>query len=235
MSPDAGFAALKALAQPDEAARMAAYHKVARPYLGVRVPLIDDLARGWRQNLTVAERVTLARGLWATNVHEGRVAAAKLFEQARIRPDDAVWDAICDFVPDFDAWAIADHVSVAGAKRLLADPARIDRVETWTNSPHLWTRRAALVITLPWTKQNHPSAQDLAIRDRVLGWAAGYVPDRHWFIQKAIAWWLRELSRHDAPRVQAFLAAHGDAMVPFARAEAGRLLNRGAAGKDAEA
>jgi hypothetical protein len=41
----------------------------------------------------------------------------------------------------------------------------------------MWTRRAALVITLPWTRQNHPKAADLAIRDRVLGWAASYVDD----------------------------------------------------------
>ena len=44
-----------------------------------------------------------------------------------------------------------------------------------------------LVITLPWTRQNHPKPADLAIRDRVLGWAASYVDDPEWFIQKAIA------------------------------------------------
>ena len=88
----------------------------------------------------------------------------------------------------------------------------------------MWTRRAALVITLPWTKQNNPKPADLEIRDRVLGWAAAYVPDRDWFIQKAIAWWLRELSKHDAPRVRSFLDRHGAAMKPFARKEAAKYL-----------
>lgn len=127
-------------------------------------------------------------------------------------------------MPQFDAWALADHVSDAGARRLVANPARLDEVEGWTRSDHLWTRRAALVMTLPWTKQNHPSAEDLARRDRILGWAAGYVTDRNWFIQKAVAWWLRELSKHDAPRVHAFLDAHGAAMKPFARKEAAKYL-----------
>ena len=81
------------------------------------------------------------------------------------------------------------------------------------------------MITLPWTKQNHPKPHEIIARDRVLGWAASYVPDREWFIQKAIAWWLRELSKHDAPRVTAFLNAHGDAMKPFARKEAAKYLN----------
>ena len=88
----------------------------------------------------------------------------------------------------------------------------------------MWTRRAALVITLPWTKQNNPKPQELEVRDRVLGWAAAYVDDQQWFIQKAIAWWLRELSKHDTPRVMAFLDAHGDRLKPFARKEAGKYL-----------
>ncbi len=132
------------------------------------------------------------------------MAAAKLLTTARIRPDDAAWALIASWVPDFDSWAIADHACMAGQKRLVADPARLDEVETWTRSDHMWTRRAALVITLPWTKQNHPKPDELAARDRILGWAAGYVPDHQWFIQKAIAWWLRELSKHDAPACAPF-------------------------------
>jgi 3-methyladenine DNA glycosylase AlkD len=204
---------------------MAAYHKAARPYLGVSVPQIDALARDWRAETDLQTRIALAQGLWASDVHEARVAAAKLFTQSRIRPDDeAVWQMIAGWVPDFDAWAIADHVCTAGAKRLVAEPARVDQVEGWTESPLMWTRRAALVITLPWTKQNFPKARDLEIRDQVLGWCAGFADDRDWFIQKAIAWWLRELSRHDAPRVEAWLAAHGARLKSFARKEAGRHL-----------
>jgi 3-methyladenine DNA glycosylase AlkD len=170
--------------------------------------------------------VQLASELWQTDIFEARLAAAKLLTQARIRPDDSAWALIQSWTPDFDSGAIVDHVCLAGQKRLVADPARLDDVERWTSSEHMWTRRAALVITLPWTKQNFPKPDELAARDRILGWAAGYVPDQTWFIQKAIAWWLRELSKHDAERVQAFLATHGDAMKPFARKEAGKYLGR---------
>ena len=218
------LADLQALADPVQAIEMARYHKVERPYLGVRVPAIDDLAKAWRDRVTPDERLTLAQALWDSNIHEARVAATKLMTQARIKDDDAAWAMMAGWVPDFDAWGIADHACNAAAKRLVADPSRIDQVEGWTRSDHIWTRRAALVITLPWTKQNFPKPPDLEIRDRVLSWAASYVPDKEWFIQKSIAWWLRELSRHDAPRVVAFLDTHGAAMKPFARAEAGRLI-----------
>ena len=216
---------LLALGDPVKAAEMVAYHKAPRRYLGIAVPVITDLANGWRTDRSVAERVALADALWQTDIHEARIAAAKLLTQARLRPDEAAWELICAWVPDFDAWAIADHACNAGERRLLADPTRIETVEPWTTAPQMWTRRAALVMTLPWAKMNNLKPRDLVIRERVLGWAAGYVADRDWFIQKAVAWWLRDLSRHDPDRVRLFLATHGTGLRSFARHEAGKHLS----------
>jgi 3-methyladenine DNA glycosylase AlkD len=222
---EAAFNQLKALEDPVKAAEMAAYHKSSRPFLGVPVPPIDDLADEWRAACNVDDRLALAADLWKTNVHEARVAAAKLLTQARIRPDDdAAWALICSWVPDFDAWAIADHVAIAGQKRLVWHPARIETIEAWTKSPHMWTRRAAMVMTLPFAKQNHPKPFENDIRERVLGWAVGYAADTDWFIQKSIAWWLRDLSKHDAARVQKWLDDHGNILKSFARKEAAKYL-----------
>ncbi len=215
---------LQALADPTKAAEMQAYHKAARVYLGATVPQIEDLTTRWRAELTLDDRIALAAELWRTDIHEARVAAAKLLTQARIRPDQAAWDLIVTWVPDFDGWALADHASIAGQKRLVADPSRIDTVEDWVTSPHMWTRRAALVMTLPWTKQNFPKPQDLAIRSRVLAWCATLAEDPDWFIQKAVAWWVRDLSRHDVEAAATFLDRHGATLKPFARKEAARHM-----------
>jgi 3-methyladenine DNA glycosylase AlkD len=204
---------------------MAAYHKAKRRYLGVSNPDLDRLAKSWRTGLSVPERAALAEALWCTDIHEARIAAAKSLTQARLRPDDtAAWQVIAGWVPTFDSWAIADAACIAGQKRLVADPARLDEVDAWTHSDHMWSRRAALVITLPWTKQNHPKPADEAIRDRILGWAARYVSDPDWFIQKAVAWWVRDLSRHDPARASAFLGGPGRDLKPFARRDAARHL-----------
>ncbi|MEM8656398.1 MAG: DNA alkylation repair protein [Pseudomonadota bacterium] len=224
MTPETALEQIKAHADAERAKGAKAYHKSDRLHLGVPNPVLNDLSKAWRQALDVPARVALADGLWQTDIYEACVAAAKLLTQARIRPDDAAWALIESWVPDFDSWAIADHACMAGQKRLVADPARIDQVETWTTSDHMWTRRAALVITLPWTKQNFPKPHEIEIRERVLGWAATYVPDQTWFIQKAIAWWVRELSKHDAPRAAGFLDQHGQAMKPFAAREARKYL-----------
>lgn len=224
IAPEAALAALRAEADPVRAVQEAAYLKSPREVLGLRVPRITELATGWREGMTVEERVALADALWRMDIHETRVAAAKLLVQARIRPDEGAWQLIASWVPQFDGWAIADHASDAGARRLVADPSRLDQVEGWTASPHMWTRRAALVMTLPWARLNNLRPEDAARRERILGWAAAYVPDRDWFIQKSVAWWLRDLSKHDAARTRAFLAEHGEAMKAFARKEAARHL-----------
>lgn len=225
MTPQDALDALLTREDAQKAAGAKAYHKSTRRHLGVPNPVLNDLTRDWRKVLDAEGRVAVADFLWKTDIYEARLAAAKLLTTARIRPDDtAAFALITGWAPEFDSWAIADHACMAGQKRLVEEPSRIDLIEDWSHSDHMWTKRAALVITLPWTKQNHPKPLDLEIRDRVLGWAARYVPDRDWFIQKAIAWWVRDLSKHDRPRAEAFLAEHAAQMKPFAAKEAAKYL-----------
>ena len=216
--------ALVELTDPEKAEGMAAYHKVARRYLGVSNPQIDELVQTWRAERDLDDRLRLASDLWASDIHEARIGAAKLLTQSRIRPDDAAWRLIQSWVPEFDGWAIADAVMTAGQKRLVADPTRLDKVESWLDHPNVWVRRAALVGTLPWAKMNNPKPDELQQRERILGWAASLADQKDWLIQKAIATWLRDLSKRDAPRVQAFIDQNGDRMKSFARKEALRLV-----------
>lgn len=226
ISATAALEALQARADPARGARMAAYHKVGRAYLGLSNALTGALATQWRKAAADPdELVPLAKGLWASDIFEARVAAGKLFVQARMRPDDrAAWDWIRNVVPDFDSWAIADAVAQGGQKRLVQKPDRLDELDGWARSDHLWTRRAAFVFALPFCKARHPSAVESAARLRVLGWAEALAGDPEWFVQKAIAWWLRDLSKRDPEAVGAWLGVHGPRLKPFARREAARHL-----------
>ena len=226
MTPEDVLAAISAHADAAEAAEMAAYHKIDRPYLGVRVPVIDALARDLRQSLPLEERLALASALWDMGIHETMVAAAKLLEQARIRPDDsAAWALISGWAPGFNGWAVSDHAATAGQKRLVAEPSRAAELAAWVEHENRWTRRAALVMTLPWAKMNNPKAQDLEIRETVLSWAERLIADRNWFAQKAVAGWIRDLSRHDAARARVFLEVHGTGLKSFGQKEAARHLD----------
>lgn len=224
MTLDDALAALRSEIEPGRADQMAAYHKQSREVLGVGNEVLNTLSKDWRQTLDLEARVALAAALWDTDIFEARILAAKLLTQARIKEDAAVWELLQSWVPAFDGWAIADHACSAIAKRLQADPARLEVVESWTVADAMWTRRAALVATLPWAKMANPKPQDLETRERVLGWAEDYVPDRDWFIQKAIGWWVRDLSKHDAERARAFLDVNGAKLKAFARKEASKYL-----------
>jgi 3-methyladenine DNA glycosylase AlkD len=81
----------------------------------------------------------------------------------------------------------------------------------------LWTRRAALVFTLPWAKEKRDP-------ERMLGWAARLAGDRECFIQKAVGWQLRELSKRDPERVRRFLTEHGEKLTGVAKREATKYL-----------
>ena len=228
MTVNEALETLREMADPTTIEGKAAYHKIDRAYIGTNNQILNDIGKEWRRALELDQRIALASGLWDTNIFEGRVMASKLLTQARIRPDQAVWDLITSWVDDFDSWAIADHACMAGQKRVVADPTRLDQVETWITSDHMWRRRAAFVITLPYKKQNFPKPHEIQARERVLGWAAELANDHDWFIQKAIAWWVRDLSRHDAARAENFLTKFGDGLKPFARKEASRHMNKGA-------
>jgi 3-methyladenine DNA glycosylase AlkD len=215
MTLDDALAALGT--DPAKATEMARHHKVERAYLGVTTPAIDAVAKGWRETLDLEERLTLAAALWASDVHEGRIAAAKLLTQARIRPDDAVaWEMIVAWVPACDCAAIAEQIAIAGQKRLVAEPARFDVLATWVASEHLWTKAAVLAFTLPWTKHNNPKAADLVLRDRALDWAGQLAADPHKVIQTALVDWLASLAKHDPATAQAFVDRHAAVMKPYA-------------------
>ena len=225
MTGEEAVRVLETLGDPVKASQMAAYHKVPRRYLGVSNPDIDRAVRGWREDLTAEGWVDLAAELWNSQIHEAMIAAGKLLDRRRYpSSDEAAWQLLCVWVESFDAWAVADHATIAGQKRLVARPERIEAVAAWTTHPNMWTRRAALVITLPYAKAKAPEVVEHRIRRRVLGWAAQYVDDQEWFIQKAVAWWLRELSKVDPGATRAFVERHGAAMRGFARREATKYL-----------
>ena len=78
-----------------------------------------------------------------------------------------MWRFVAEHMAGLDGWAVADNLADAGGSRcLMADPLRLDLVETWVDSAHLWTRRAALVFTLAWMQRG------LSIPGAVLGWSA---------------------------------------------------------------
>jgi 3-methyladenine DNA glycosylase AlkD len=211
--------ALRAFGSPKRAEWEKAYQKSRWQHWGVALPNMDAAIKEALSDLPQDEALSLCRRLWREPVWDLKIVAGRTLARKSIEPDAKVWGFVTERLADLDGWAVADNLADVASRCLIADPARLDAMETWIDSPHLWTRRAALVFTLPWTKGERDP-------ERMLGWAGRLADDREWFIQKAIGWWLRELSKRDPERVRRFLEECGPKLTGVAKREAMKYLKR---------
>ena len=86
MTIDEALEKLRELADPTTIEGKAAYHKVDRPYIGTNNQILNDIGKEWRRALDLDQRIALARGLWDTNIFEGRVMASKLLDPSAHSP-----------------------------------------------------------------------------------------------------------------------------------------------------
>lgn len=209
---------LRELGDPQRAIADQRYHKSSREHWGVSVPACDKLTRTLCKEMAEKELLLLAKDLWATNLFDPMVCAAKILSFPRLKPSKSLWKIIPHFLEQVDGWALEDHLAHVAWKCILADNLLLDEIEEWTKHSNFWMRRAALVYTLPFAKSGQNP-------ERMLGWASLYATDSEWFIQKAIGWWLRVLGEHNPNRVAIFLNIHWETLKGVARKEATRKLN----------
>lgn len=211
------LAEIKKYADPQRAIFDARYLKSRREHWGVSVPQCALLAKTFAKQLEPDELLSLAESLWMTDRYDPRICAAKLLSLRAVKPSKKLWKMLLRFLKSVDGWSLEDSLAHVAWKCLLADNTLLDDLETWTQNPNFWMRRAALVYTLPFAKQGQDP-------ERMLGWASVYAQDPEWFIQKAIGWWLRVLGVHNPDRVILFLNNHWHELKPVAKKEATRKL-----------
>jgi 3-methyladenine DNA glycosylase AlkD len=206
-------ARLRALGSQARAEKEKSYQKSVWQHWGVPLPMMDRAIRETLPGVPQDQRIALSARLWREPVWDLKIVAGRILAHKTTPVTEALWQFVLERMPELDGWAVADNMAPVASRCLLADPQRLDAVESWVDSQHLWTRRAALVFTLPWTKDGRDP-------ERMLRWAARLAADPEWFIQKAIGWWLRELSKRDPASVERFLSGHGATLKGVARREA---------------
>ncbi len=209
--------ALRPLGDAKRAEQEKRYQKSRWDRWSVPLPGMDVAIRETLGDLSQEQALNLCRRLWREPVWDLKLVAGRFLARKSIAPDAKVWGFVTERLIDLDGWAAADNLASVLSRCLLENSCRLDAVETWIENPHLWTRRAALVFTLPWAKEKRDP-------ERMLGWAARLADDREWFIQKAIGWRLRELSKRDTKRVRRFLTEHNEELTGVAKPEATKYL-----------
>ena len=167
-------------------------------FLGVRVPRLRRLAKGYR-TLPLDACTELLRSPW----HEERLLALLIFVAQYRNGDAEVRSTIHErylahtrYVNNWDLVdASAEHL--VGAHITPADTGLLFRL---ARSSTVWERRIAIMSTFYWIKRNE-FAPTLAVAELLLA-------DPHDLIHKAVGWMLREIGKRDLPSEEAFLAAH---------------------------
>ena len=173
--------ALRARGDAPRAEREKAYQKSRWGHWGVSLPEMDAAIKEPLGDLTQDEALSLCRRLWREPVRDLKIVAGRILARKMIEPDEGVVTSASPTSMDGRSRTIW--------RRLLALPHRGPRTAQLCRSKAtLWTRPAALVFTLP-SGERDP--------ERMLIWAARLADRREWFIQKAVGWWLRELSKRD--------------------------------------
>ena len=200
---------LRAAADVDDAAHLQRFFKTGPGqygegdrFLGVRVPVLRRLARGYR-TLTADDALTLLQSKWHEERLLGLLLLVAIYQRGQGADKQVVYDAYLAHTRHINNWDLVD----ASAEHIVGPhviPDRLDVLEGLARSPDLWERRIAMLATFHGIKQGQ-FAPALRIGTLLLN-------DRHDLIHKAVGWMLREIGKRDRALEQAFLREHHGAM-----------------------
>ena len=187
-------AELKALGTEERAVNEKRYLKSEIEHLGVKVPEIRKLARRFareRRDLGKLEIKDLTHELWGRYIYELRKLAVNILA-ARVGVfglDDVAF--VEGLLRRSHTWALIDDLSINVVAPMLEDVDGADVVrKKWSNDVDFWVRRTAMLGLLPRLRRGRDGWEEFA------GYADGMLGEDEFFIQKAIGWVLREVSKH---------------------------------------
>jgi 3-methyladenine DNA glycosylase AlkD len=215
-------------AEPEYRAGAARVMRTALKIYGVRVPHLREIARDWQrahQEVADEDLMALVESLWDGESQEERALAVELLGRYRRRIPDLTWDHFDRWRRQVDNWGLADGL---GARILtpwlLADPeGRLDRLWDLITDEDVWSRRLALVATVP-INRGHTG---LTIPDLTLRLVDRVKEERYPMITKAVSWALREMTKTHPHRVAAYLEDNRDVLAAHVVREVGNKLRTG--------
>ncbi len=189
-SLDQMLSRLRALANPRNVEGMARFGINPEGTLGVSVKDLRRLARGQRDH-------ELARGLWASGIHEARILAALVDDPAQV--SEAQMEA---WAAAFDSWDVCDQVCLNLFDKT---PFAAAKAVEWAGRPEEFVKRAgfALMASLAWHDKAAPDSFFL----RFLPVIQREAVDRRNYVKKAVNWALRQIGKRNPTLRAAAVAA----------------------------
>lgn len=185
---------LEASGSDERAVNEKRYLKSELTHYGVSVPVIRKLARRFareRKDVSKSELIGLTIELWDRDVYELRKLAVNILAvKAEVLDSDNV-SFVEGLLRRSHTWALIDDLAmnvVAPMFSAMPDAVRIRSM--WAQDEDFWVRRTAMLALLPRLRRGLEDWQEFG------EYADAMLMEEEFFIQKAIGWVLREVSKH---------------------------------------
>ncbi len=187
--------------------------------MGVRVPVIRELARVFRSehpDLDLGAACALCDACCDKPCREEMLFAQAVLERFKRTINASIWPSINRWIDSIDNWEVCDQLSKNIAAPIVARNLDLaSDLLAWTASPNHWRRRFALATTTSLNQGGRSNvALTLSVCDPLMG-------DEHLMVQKAVGWALREAAKKDAAAVETFLRKWKSKALPRILREAG--------------
>lgn len=210
------------LGTPERAEGAKAYLKSDLDFLGVATPPLRAAAGDWlraRPDLDHDALVGLVEALWSKPVHELRAFGVEILLARRDLLGSGDLDLLEDLLRRSRSWAYVDTLAIQIVGPLVErDPRLNARLDRWVKDGDFWIRRSALLALLL------PLRRGEGDWPRFVRYADALLPEKEFFIRKAIGWVLREVAKRHPERVRAFLQEREGKVSGVTRREAERYL-----------
>lgn len=210
------------LGTPERATSEKAYLKSPLQFHGVTMP---DVRRACADFLKTQpewgrrEWRALVSALYRTDFHDLRSAGIGLLERraALLTPEDVPW--LIQLVRTSSNWAHVDWLATKVFGPVVeAHPALLGELRVWARDSDFWVRRTALLTQLDALRSG---GGDFALFAEL---AAPLLPEKEFFIRKAIGWVLRDVSKKRPELTHRFLLAHREQLSGLTLREGARHL-----------
>jgi len=193
---------------------------------GIRTPDNRRLARSWRRSNREADPdlvLSLVERLWSAESRDERALGLEILYLHPKIGSELGRDRFDRWRLDIDNWGVCDFL----ATRILGpwadtDPeGRLSYLEDLVGDPHLYSRRLGIVASVHLNRDGSTyGGWTLGQLDRVLD-------ERDPMITKAVSWALRQMTRHQASDVAAYLESRGERIASLPRREVRNKLMTG--------
>ena len=192
-------------------------------FIGVKLPEIAKITKKHILKTPVEDLIPIMEALWQNNIYEARRAAIDVMKvYTKKGTIEKGLEIISRWIDSVDTWALMDPLGSNCLGELILRDAQVEKtLIKWRNSSNFWRRRATILPYLYLSlKRNYEKSNAI----KILSAMKPHLSDNEFFVEKAVGWVLRELSKREPELVRRFIDEHRSTMTPLVIREGSKKI-----------